>query len=215
MSIRLTFSRNRGETAKMFERLQKAASLNPDDGLLREFIDSLRKEAFELAEAGQIDGAAALYRQMIDILPTDAKSHYNLATMLKRRGDLDGAMRHYQEAVRHDPDYVLALFNVAEIYAKGRDRSERPCPSIGELFGSNPDFFPALNNLANLLALHPDPGIRNVPEAIQLAEKGCKLTKYRDPILLDTLGSGLCRLGPLRRGPEDRRTGARTGERRR
>jgi tetratricopeptide (TPR) repeat protein len=53
----------------------------------------------------------------------------------------------------------------------------------------NPDFVPALNNLANLLALHPDPGIRNVPEAVQLAEKGCKLTDYRDPILLDTLAA--------------------------
>lgn len=180
--------KNRGESEKMIERLQKAASLNPSDGLLREFLESLRKEAFELVESGQADGAAALYRRIIEILPTDPKSHYNLATLLKRRGDLDGALRHYQEAVRNDPNYLLALFNLAEITE--RRGSVREALSLyRRALRINPDFFPALNNLAMLVALNPDPGIRNVPEAVQLAERGCRLTSYRDPILLDTLGA--------------------------
>ena len=188
------FFKNRGESAKMLERLQKAASLNPNDDLLREAFDSLRKEAFELAEAGQTDGAAALYRQMIDILPKDPKSHYNLATMLKRRGDLDGAMRHYQEAVRYDPNYVLALFNVAEITER-KGPVREALSQYRRALQINPDFVPALNNLARLMALHPDPSIRNVPEAVQLAEKGCKLTDYRDPVLLDTLGAAYAASG--------------------
>ena len=182
------FLRNRGESVKMLERLRKAASLNPNDALLREFLDSLGKDAFELVQVGQIDGAAALYRQMIEILPTDAKSHYNLATMLKRRGDLDDAMRHYQEAVRHDPDYVLALFNVAELTER-KGSAREAMSQYRRVLQIKPEFIPALNNLANLLALHPNPGLRNVPEAVQLAEKGCKLTDYRDPILLDTLAA--------------------------
>jgi spermidine synthase len=182
------FSKNRGETAGMIEQLKKAAALNPNDELFREAFDSLRKEAFELAEAGQIEGATALYRQMIDILPKDAKSHYNLAMMLKRRGDTDGAMGHYREAARLDPDYVLALFQVAEIYAeKGLVKEAQS--QYRRTLQVKPDFIPAINNLARLMALHPDPAIRNVPEAVRLAEKGCKLTQYRDPILLDTLAA--------------------------
>ncbi len=126
----------------MVEHLKKAAALNPNDELLREAFDSLRKEAFELAEAGQIERAAALYRQMIDILPQDAKSHYNLAMMLKRRGDPDGAMRHYQEAVRLDPGYALALFQMAEIYAEkgiGQRSGIRISPRAA---GSSPTSFP-------------------------------------------------------------------------
>lgn len=191
---RAYFSRNRGESVKMFEWLRKAATLNPHDGLLREFLDSLRKEAFDLVEAGRLDGAAALYRQMIDILPGDPKSHYNLATLLKRRGDPDGAMRHYQEAVRHDPDYLLALFNVAEITER-KGQAREALSFYRRALRINPDFVPALNNLATLLALHPDPGIRNVPEAVQLAEKGAKLSNYRDPILLDTLGAAYAASG--------------------
>jgi spermidine synthase len=188
------FAKNRGESGKMIELLRKATLLNPSDDLLREFLDSLRKEAFELAESGQTDGAAALYRQMIDVFPNDAKSHYNLATMLKRRGDLDGALRHYQEAVRVDPNYILALFNIAEITE--RKGSVREALSrYRRALQVRPDFVPALNNLASLMALHPDPAIRNVPEAVELAEKGCKLTNFRDPILLDTLGAAYAASG--------------------
>jgi len=186
--------RNRGESGKMIEWLQKAAVLNPDDELFREAFDSLRKEAFELAKTGQIEGAAVLCKQMIDILPKDAKSHYNLATMLKRRGDLDGAMRHYQEAVRYDPNYVLAIFNVAEI-AAGKGSAREAQSLYRRALQINPDFIPAINNLASLMALHPDPMIRNVPEAVRLAEKGCKLTQYQDPILLDTLAAAYAASG--------------------
>jgi spermidine synthase len=199
------FFRNRGEKVKMIERLKKAAILNPKDNLLHEAFDSLRKEAFELAEAGQIKGATALYREMIDILPKDAKSHYNLATMLKRQGDPDGAMSHYKEAVRLDPDYVLALFNVAEISA-GKGLAGEAQSQYRRALQINPDFIPAINNLARLMVLHPDPNIRSLPEAVRLAEKGCKLTRYQDPILLDTLAAAYAASG---RYTEARSTAAR------
>jgi tetratricopeptide (TPR) repeat protein len=188
------FFRNRGEKAKMVDYLKKAAALNPDDELFREAFDSLRKEAFELAKAGQIEPAAALYRQMIDILPQDAKSHYNLAMMLKRRGDTDGAMDHYREAIRLDPGYALALFQMAEIYAEKGSASEA-ASGYRRALQVKPDFFPAINNLVRFLVSHPDPRVRNVPEAVRLAEKGCQLTQYRDPILLDTLAEAYAASG--------------------
>jgi spermidine synthase len=188
------FAKNRGESGRAVELLQRAAGLNPNDEMLREYLDSLRKEAFELAESGQTDGAAALYRQMIGILPKDPRAHYNLATMLKRRGDLDGALQQYQEAVRLDPNYTLALYNVAEI-AERKGPVREALSLYRRALQVKPDFVPALNNLANLLALHPDPGIRNVPDAVLLAERGCKLTDYRDPILLDTLATAYAASG--------------------
>ncbi len=188
------FLRNRGDRGGMIQRLKQAAALNPDDILFREAFDALRKEAYELAEAGQIEGAASLYREIIDILPQDAKSHYNLALMLKRRGDPDGALGHYREAVRLDPDYVLALFQIAEIQAeKGSARDAES--AYRRALQIKPDFLPALNNLARLMALYPDPKVRNVPEAIRLAEKGCILTGYQDPILLDTLAAAYAASG--------------------
>ena len=188
------FLNNRGETAGMIEWLKKAAALNPNDELLHEAFDALRKEAFELAEAGRIEGATAFYRQMIEILPRDAKSHYNLAMMLKRGGDKDGAMNHFLEASRLDPGYALALFQVAELHAeKGAAREAQS--QYRRVLQVKPDFVPAINNWARLMTRHPDPGIRNLPEAIRLAEKGCQLTQYRDPILLDTLAQAYAASG--------------------
>ena len=148
-----------------------------------------------MVEAGQIDGAAALYRQMIDILPTDAKSHYNLATMLKRRGDLDGAMRHYQEAVRSRPQLCPG-----PVQRGGNHRTEGVGQRGPVPVSSRPPDQPGLRSCTQQPGkcswpCIPDPGIRNVPEAVQLAEKGCKLTNYRDPILLDTLGAAYAASG--------------------
>ncbi|MBN1818523.1 MAG: fused MFS/spermidine synthase [Sedimentisphaerales bacterium] len=193
-AYRFYFFKNRGETVGMIEQLKKAAVLNPKDELFREAFDALRKEAFGLAEAGQIERAIVLYRQMIDILPRDAKSHYNLAMMLKRRGDPDGAMGHYREAARLDPGYALALFQMAEIHAeKGSAREAES--GYRRTLQVKSDFIPAINNLARLLALYPDPRVRNVPEAVRLAEKGCRMTNYRDPLLLDTLAAAYAASG--------------------
>ena len=64
------FLKNRGESAKMIEQLQKAASLNPNDDLLSEFFDSLQKEAFEMVQSRSDRSRCRPLPAMIDILPT-------------------------------------------------------------------------------------------------------------------------------------------------
>ncbi|HOO90669.1 MAG TPA: fused MFS/spermidine synthase, partial [Syntrophales bacterium] len=180
------FFNNRGETAKMAGELRKAAALNPNDKLLKEAFDFMRKQAFDLAESGRTDSAVALYREMTGIFPGDAKVHYNLATLLKRSGDMDEALKHYREAVRYKPDYVIARFNLAAI-AERKGLFEEAESEYRHALQTEPDCVPVINNLARLLAFHPNPGMRNVTEALRLAERGCKLTGYKDPVLLDTL----------------------------
>ena len=51
----------------------------------------------------------------------------------------------------------------------------------------DPNFLPALDSLARVLATYPDPASRDVGEATRLAEKACELTNNNDPILLNTL----------------------------
>jgi tetratricopeptide (TPR) repeat protein len=52
-----------------------------------------------------------------------------------------------------------------------------------------PDFAPAANNLAWLLATHENPLIRNAAEANRLAEGAARKTAFRDPAVLDTLAA--------------------------
>jgi len=51
----------------------------------------------------------------------------------------------------------------------------------------NPDKTSAMSNLAWILATHPDPKMRDVNQAVSLAERAAKLTHYEDIFVLNTL----------------------------
>ena len=53
----------------------------------------------------------------------------------------------------------------------------------------------ALNNLAWMLATTADPGLRNGKEAVQLAERACKVTKYGEPFYIGTLAAAQAEAG--------------------
>lgn len=52
-----------------------------------------------------------------------------------------------------------------------------------------PNALEALNNLAWILAAHPDSRYRNGTEAVELATRTCELTRYQNPIPLITLAA--------------------------
>ena len=54
---------------------------------------------------------------------------------------------------------------------------------------------PACNNLAWMLASHPDPQIRNGKEAVDLAEHACRLTNNEQPVYLGTLAAAYAEAG--------------------
>ena len=60
---------------------------------------------------------------------------------------------------------------------------------------SQPDLVLALNNLAWLLATSPEASLRNGPEAVQFAEKACRLTRYCAPYLVGTLAAAYAEAG--------------------
>jgi Flp pilus assembly protein TadD len=59
----------------------------------------------------------------------------------------------------------------------------------------DPDVPAVLNNLAWLLATHPDAALRNGPEAITLAERAVELTGRNQPLLLGTLAAAYAESG--------------------
>ncbi len=58
-----------------------------------------------------------------------------------------------------------------------------------------PQWIPPANNLAWLLATHPDDQIRNGPEAVRIAEQVCQATRYQDPTTVATLAAALAEVG--------------------
>jgi hypothetical protein len=58
-----------------------------------------------------------------------------------------------------------------------------------------PDLTAALNNLAWLRATHSQAGFRNGAEAVRLAERACRLTRYQQPMLVGTLAAAYAEAG--------------------
>ena len=67
------------------------------------------------------DGAEKLYRKAIELDPSYAALHNNLADCLMNRGDLGGAETSVRIAIEIDPNEAIAHFTLGEILEKKND----------------------------------------------------------------------------------------------
>jgi len=134
-------------------------------------------------QSQQIERAEQLYQRILRSDPTFAPVHVAMGTLAERRGNKGAARDHYQEALGHDRDNVIALNNLAYIMADnfGEDRQAldyamrayqlrpndpRIMDTLGYILVKNERAQDALNLLEQAHALLPD-----IPVvAIHLAE---------------------------------------------
>ncbi|MGO9268917.1 MAG: tetratricopeptide repeat protein [Terriglobia bacterium] len=65
-----------------------------------------------LYEKGDLDGAAAEYREALRLNPNDDTAHNNLGVALHDKGDLGGAIAEYRMAIRLEPDDADSHYNL-------------------------------------------------------------------------------------------------------
>lgn len=81
------------------------------------------RRAFALADAGELDEAESILRDVLEEQP-GAAARTNLGTVLEARGETDAAMALYREALTEEPAYEAARANLAEIYAQREEVDE-------------------------------------------------------------------------------------------
>jgi len=129
------------------------------------------------------DAATAL-RAALRLKRDDADLLAQLGRSLVAAGGPTGtreAVSLFREALALEPSRVIH-FELAQLLGT----TGRPAEAVAELrslLTSHPDWPPAVNNLAWLLATGPDPALRNGPEAVRLAES------IRNPEIVFTLGT--------------------------
>src|SRR3989454_12563687 len=77
--------------------------------------DPLYISAKEASERGEIDRAAAAYRELLSRDPKHVKARNNLALILDARGDREGALTELDRALETDPDNAALLLNRAAV----------------------------------------------------------------------------------------------------
>jgi Flp pilus assembly protein TadD len=150
--------------------------------------------ASALLEQGKFEEAVRHFAEAARIWPDAAPIQNDLAFALAEQGKVDEAIATYRIAVNLKPDEVMPHYMLANLLSQQGNLAE----AIAEYQTTlqlDPNYPLALNNFAWLLATTPDARLRNGAEAVKLAEKACRLTDYKLPLLVSTLAAAYAEAG--------------------
>jgi len=147
-----------------------------------------------LDAAGQTNEALVHYQAALRLHPNAALAHCNFGTLLVKLGRVDEALRQYQEAARLQPGNPHPYYLMGKAWRQ-RGQSAEAISQFRHALELAPDDFPSLALLARLLATDADPGQRDGPAAVALAEKANTLTGGTQPLLLDVLAMAYAETG--------------------
>ena len=103
-------------------------------------------------DAGHLDDAIEAYRRALGGEAPIPETHFMLGVALEERwghGESDEALEHFQEAVRMDPDHIMAWFYLGLVYEK-RGRPQDALLAYREALRTNPAFHPAEMRMARI-----------------------------------------------------------------
>jgi tetratricopeptide (TPR) repeat protein len=130
--------------------------------------------------------AAQEFSRSIELDPQLYPARSNLVQVLMRGQQIPDALPHFEWMVRQKPEDSLAWFGLGCCYgALGKAREA--VQAYRQALAIRPDWSDPANNLAVVLATHPDPQLRQPDEAVHWAERASAAKQGQDPMLLDTL----------------------------
>jgi Flp pilus assembly protein TadD len=156
-------------------------------------IVTLNNLTAELLAHGQVAEADARVDTAIRLFPREYLTWWHAGNRARRRGDFGEAATHYQTALQLQPREPQLHFLLALVLEQQNESGA--IHSYREAIRLNPQFTPALNNLAWLLATHPDTSVRNGAEAVALAERACQLTQSQQAYFIGTLAAAYAEVG--------------------
>ena len=177
-----------GHYKEAFKNFQQALRLNPD------YYEALNDLGTLYAMASRYDEAIGYYRRANRSRPNSFDTLKNLGSALAATGQFDEAIADYRQAIQISPNHPEAFVYLGMTLGQaGRDREA--VEAYRAALKLNPDLPEALNNLALILATSSDDGLRNGPEAVQLAGRACQLTQLRQPLFIETLAAAYAEAG--------------------
>jgi cytochrome c-type biogenesis protein CcmH/NrfG len=147
--------------------------------------------ALGLEADGRIEEAINNYRVVARI---DPAFHHHLALLLSRQQKWEQAAAQYRAVLVGSPKDVKAQLGLADMLSHlGQQQA-----AVSHLEASlqlDPDCIQGLNNLAWIKATASDGTLRNGEQAVQLAERACRLTHYEQAVFVGTLAAAYAEAG--------------------
>lgn len=159
------------------------------------------------AALGRFDQAILLYQHWVQLAPHQVRPVASLGRALLRSGRFEQALASFESGLRLDPEVPALYAGRAEALDR-LGRWDAAVAAYDEALRRDPGLSGVANNLAWILAVSPDPALRDPPRAIRLAESAVA-GNPGDPARLDTLAAAYAAAG---RFDDAIRTGKRAVE---
>jgi Flp pilus assembly protein TadD len=151
------------------------------------------KLGLDLLTRGRTQEAISEFRGAARLAPERSWTHENLGLALIEGGRLEEALEPLRRAIELRPDAGTERMLAFALAAAGRP--DEAVQHYREAIRLRPDAPEALADLAWLRATHPDAGVRDPAEAVELASRAAELTGGADPAVLDALAAAYASAG--------------------
>jgi Flp pilus assembly protein TadD len=156
--------------------------------------DARIKLGLAFIEKGDFATAESTFSSVLKADPKEAKAVDGLGYALAMQGRPDEAKARFFESMQLDPKNAYAHLHYA-ICLSTQQQAREAILEYRKALELDDQLSPACNNLAWMLASHPNPQIRNGKEAVELAERACRLTNNEQPVYLGTLAAAYAEAG--------------------
>lgn len=180
--------RDRGNIDQAIEQFSMVIRAKPDHA------GAYYEIGVAMEQQGDLYAAIRSYEKALKFQPNSAMTHNNLGVVLARQKKDKQAIFHFNETLRIRSDFAGAYYNLGEIYLN-QGNIENAIRHFRKALKANPNTIYALYKLSWILASYEDKNLRNGEEAILLAEKLCRLTRYDQPLALDALATAYAEIG--------------------
>jgi tetratricopeptide (TPR) repeat protein len=171
-----------GKLDEALVHVQQALRINPGTARPHNLCASI------LEQQGRLADALIHYQIASHLSPTWALAHLGAGRVLAALGRREQAIPSLRQALRLSPGDPEASALLAEQLAAEGQTAEAIQAYRTALQWSE-DQPPVLNNLAWILATHPQAEFRQGHEAVRLAERACALSGRQVPLYLGTLAA--------------------------
>jgi protein O-mannosyl-transferase len=159
-----------------------------------EYASAHMNLSIALACRGHIEAAVGECRRAIALDPTNANAHNNLGIFLCRCGRFDAAVGEFRAALAIKPDHAGAHGNLGAALAQQGNMAEA-MRHWNAAVKADPGNVRNFNQLAWASATSADAKLRNAPAAVALAQWAARLSRHREPDVLNTLAAAYAAAG--------------------
>jgi hypothetical protein len=127
-----------------------------------------------------------LFDYTLKVTENNILAENNCGMILLEAGHVNEAIEHFNNVRRINKNHVNAYVNLGTAY-NHLGQYELAIQNWKKALALKSNCVEALNNMAYVLATVDNPSIHDANKAIELAQHACKLTGYKEPVMLDTL----------------------------